>query len=257
MKRTLTLLIIVLGLLSCNNTSHDHSENKLSNKYGENVNQQPDNSITQSEILETDNSVIETPEKSVIYFSDSLYSKLKLHFEEISINSFQKYVKMYEPACALDSNGFIKGKGIIFSRYCKDICESYLTDQYSHATLMLPSGFDAGIMGLLFSPSCRQFIVYSSYDGPDFMNFYEDRAEIVGFTVTRDQGLNAIKPSFEYNTSDWSIDSIIWIDENNLALKLYNGNRNSESMNLKYSYFKTSLTAHRNYLNELLLDEGR
>lgn len=114
------------------------------------------------------NEIKKQPSKdSTAYFSDSLFTNLELELKEISKTVFQGYEENYKPSVSLDTTGFIKGKGLVFSQYCKDICESYLTDKNAGIKLVLPSSYDGGISGLLFSPACNQFIVYSSYDRPD------------------------------------------------------------------------------------------
>lgn len=179
---------------------------------------------------------------SVIYFDGNLYKDLDSELKEISNNKFKDYKKTYKTTCELDKNGFVSGKGLILDRYCKDICETYLIDKKKKNKLVLPADYDQGIIGLIISPSCNQFIVYSSYDGPDYSSYYEDRAEVFGFTISQGQGLKIIKPSFKFYTKDWSIEEVIWISENEIAFKTYEENRNAGNQdNLKYKYFKTSL----------------
>ena len=233
---------MALGLWSCN--TNDHSDNKSLDTLGSDVRKDTEKvtSIQEKQSRIT-NPEIETSKDSVDLISDSLFANLEFELKEISKYIFQGFEKNYKPTCALDSNGFIKGKELILSHYCKDICESYLTDKKNGLKIVLPSTYDAGIMGLLFSPSCNQFIVYSSYEGPDYINYYEYRAEIIGFTINQGQGLDAIKQSFVYNIKDWSIDNVTWIDENALALKLYDGERTGNKENLIYRYFKINLKA--------------
>jgi hypothetical protein len=236
-------LTLVLGLWSCNNKTNDHSGSKSLDILDTDMRQDSEKLTLQEKQSRINNSEIETSKDSAVFFSDSLFANLELELKEVSKNIFQGYEINYKPTCGLDSNGFIKGKGLILSHYCKDICESYLTDKKKGIKLVLPSNYDAGIMDLLFSPSCNQFLVYSSYDGPDYTNYYEYRAEIIGFTITQGQGFDAVKPSFKYYTKDWSIDHVMWVDENTLTLKLYNGERTGNGENSKYRYFKTNLKA--------------
>ncbi|MES2679414.1 MAG: hypothetical protein V4635_05990 [Bacteroidota bacterium] len=177
---------------------------------------------------------------SLIYFNDSHFADLGLVFKEISISQYKDCEKKNKRTCSIDTNGFVKGKGLILGHFCKDICESYLIDKKERIKLVLPCNYDQGIIGLEISPSCNQFIVYSSYDRPDYTEYYDYRAEIFGFTITQGQGFKIIKPSFKYYTKDWSIDKITWIDENTLALKLYDGERAGDGENLKFHYFKTN-----------------
>ena len=95
------------------------------------------------------------------------------------------------------------------------------------------------ILGMLFSPSCNKLVIYSSYDTPDYADFYTERANITCFSITTEQGLSSIKPLFQYDTKDWSIGNITWADDNTLALQLYNGISPDSDSDSKYRYFKT------------------
>jgi len=184
---------------------------------------------------------IESSKDSLVFFSDSLFRNLDSKLKVISKNTFQGYEKNYRPTCSLDSNGFMKDKGLVLGNYCKDICESYLLDKKERIKLILPSDYDQGIIGLDLSPSCNQFIVYSSYDRPNYKDYYEYRAEVFGFTISQGQGLQTIKPAFKFYTKDWSIEEVIWISDSEIALKTYQENRTTTNQNnLNYKYFKTS-----------------
>lgn len=106
---------------------------------------------------------------------------------------------------------------------------------------MIPSDYDQGILGLHMSPSCNQFLVYSSYDGPDYENYYEYRAEIIGFKITGAQGFKAIQPSFSYHTKNWSIEDVTWITDNTIAIKTYEGARSEAKDKRQFRCFKTQI----------------
>lgn len=105
----------------------------------------------------------------------------------------------------------------------------------------MPSDYDAGIQDMLFSPNCNQLIVCSSYDGPDYDNYYENRAEFYLFKIAGNQGLDSVKPYLRYSTKKWSIDDITWVDDNVIALKLYDEQRWGDGTGVNYKYFKASL----------------
>lgn len=180
---------------------------------------------------------------ALILHNDSLSGNPELNFTEISKNEFQSYKGKYKTNCVLDSGQFISGSGLYVIQDCKEICETYLAERNTNRKMLMPSTYDAGILKMLLSPSCNQLVVCSSYDGPDYGNYYEYRAEIFLFHVSTESGLKGITPALNYYTKDWSINDLIWIDENTIALELYNGTRRGDEENLKFRYFKSSLNA--------------
>lgn len=139
---------------------------------------------------------------SLIFYSDSLFIDLDINFTEISENDFQSCKQEYSPGCVLDSGHFISGSGLYVKHYCDEICETYLCERNTDRKMLIPSNFDGGISNILLSPACNQLIVYSSYDGPDYGDYYDYRAEIIIFNVTTGIGLKGISPSFQYITKD-------------------------------------------------------
>lgn len=166
-----------------------------------------------------------------------------LNLTEISKIEFQSYKGKYKTSCVLDSGQFISGSGLYVIHDCKEICETYLAERNTNRKMLMPSTYDAGILKMLLSPSCNQLLVCSSYDGPDYGNYYEYRAEIFLFNVATGIGLKGITPSLNYYSKDWSINDLTWLDENTIALELYNGTRTDNEENLKFRYFKSNLTA--------------
>jgi hypothetical protein len=166
---------------------------------------------------------------SSIYLYDSLFAELNSELKEIPTSKFSEYEKKYKTSCTKDSNGFIKGKGLIIEHACDEVCVSYLTDIKEKIKLILPSAYDRGIIDLVISPDCKRFIVYSSYDGPDYTNYYEYRAEIFGFTISQGQGIKTIQPAFKFFTKDFSIEKVTWINNTEIGLKTYEAGRNLKS----------------------------
>jgi hypothetical protein len=184
------------------------------------------------------------PVDSVLYFCDSLFTDLALDFKEISLGEYNDYVKRYRSSCSIDSNGFLNDKGLILDHSCEDICESYFIDENRSIKLLLPSSYDQGIMALKTSPSCNQFIVYSSYDGADYVNFCSHRAELYGFTLGPEQGIQAIKPAFKLLIKEWSIEEVVWINEKEIVLKAYKESRNLANQNkLNYTYLTSTIAS--------------
>lgn len=226
MKQTIYILTIAIGLLSCNKhikLVDKATISKSDSKLKENL----------SGALNKDYSLCH---------QDSIFYDLRFDAKEISKGKYKDYEKKLIRTCSIDTNGFVKGRGLILDRFCKDICELYLIDEKKKMKLMLPSNFDGGIKGLVVSPDCNQFFVYSSYDSADYTKYYENRAEVYGFAITQVQGIQTIKPTFKFYTKDWSIENVIWISNNEIALKVYEESRSAENQDkLDYKYFKSSI----------------
>lgn len=168
---------------------------------------------------------------------DTTYRNLKL--EQITQVKFDQSAASYFKAIKRDS--ILKKLNLTVVQDCRDICETYLEDRSNGNKKYLPSNFDGGILGLLFSKRGKKMAVYSSYDGPDYTNYYAYRAEIIIYDVTKKKGLSAIQFSFNYTTEEWSIDRLVWVNRHTLALKVYTCAKNKAETEDEYQYFKTDL----------------
>lgn len=137
-----------------------------------------------------------------------------------------------------DSIDPLSARGLTLNADCDEICESYLMDKKSKAKKLLPSNFDQGIINLLFSPPKNRFVIYSSYDGPDYTNYYFYRAEIIVFEAPQTEGLDEVQEQSQFHLYNWSIEDAVWLDQKTLALKLYSGSKNK---NGGYQYFKLKI----------------
>lgn len=135
---------------------------------------------------------------------------------------------------------FFKKRGLTLKSYCDQVCESYLIEDKTDKKLWLPASFDQGILGITFSPSKDYLMVFSSYDRPDYDNYYEYRADIFIYKITKSKGLELLDFYFNFYTKDWSIEDIVWIDNSSIALKIYEEGRFGNGENLRFKYFKTS-----------------
>lgn len=229
----------LIGLLSFQpkqvyNTVIASKNNPLTNNIANNAlrnNAEQENSTLEAATKHAyrSNKEISATQDSAIYLYDSLFADLNSELKEIPISKFSKYEKKYKISCTKDSTGFIKDKGFIIEHNCNEVCVSYLTDIKEKIKLILPSAYDRGIIELVISPNCKRFIVYSSYDGPDYTNYYEYRAEIFGFNIAPGQGINTIQPAFKFFTKDWSIEKVAWISNTEIGLKTYEEARNLKS----------------------------
>lgn len=182
-----------------------------------------------------------TVNDSLVFLEDTLFVDLELVFNEISKNEFQLYKRKYQIQCVLDSGHFISGSGLYVSHHCKEICETYLAERTTNRKMLMPSSYDAGVLTMFLSPTCHQLIICSSYDGPDYGNYYEHRAEIFVFTIKSGIGLQGIKPAFKYYSKDWSIEDLTCVNEKTIALKIYDETRCGDGTGVKYKYLKADL----------------
>ncbi len=165
--------------------------------------------------------------------------EIDLILTEISDKEFQKYLSEYKISCKIDSGKFVEGSGIYVRQFCDEICETYLYEYKTNQRTILPSDYDSGILGMLFSPSCNQFLVYSSYDGPDYDKYYDHRAELFIFSIAYGEGLNGIRQRLQYVSKSWSIENLVWVNEKSIALKVYEGEKNGENAINKYKFYLT------------------
>ena len=174
---------------------------------------------------------------SLIVFEDSLFNVLDSNFNKISLSEFQRYKNNYKLSCEIDSGHFIKGSGIQVIHTCNEVCDTYLKAVSSNKILLMPSGYDAGILAMSLSPGCNKLLVCSSYDGPDYANYYEDRAVLFIFNLTKENGFKRIQPAFKFFTKDWSIADIVWLNNKTIALKIYEEQHGGDGFDIHYKYF--------------------
>jgi len=169
---------------------------------------------------------------------DSLVMDLK--FTEISANDFMKSQLAYFEARQNPEVTF-ESLGLTVTSDCDEICEAYLVEKATGEKMWLPSNFDAGVADLLFSPLGKHLIVFSSYDGPDYGNFYDYRSEFYVYAVGKEKGLKALQLTGEYTSKDWSMEAIVWMNNQTIVLKVYEGPRSGSSAVGGYKYLKSVL----------------
>lgn len=174
---------------------------------------------------------------SLILFEDSLFVDIDSIFQEISLSEFQRCKNDYKLNCEIDSGHFIKGSGLNVIHVCDEVCDTYLEEKSTNKILLMPSGYDAGILSMSISPACKKLLVCSSYDGPDYANYYEDRAAIFVFKITKEFGLKGIQPACKFFTKDWSIADIVWVNNKTIALKIYEEQHEGDGIDVQFKYF--------------------
>ena len=172
---------------------------------------------------------------------DSLYKDLT--FDTISQQQFEKYVvtNIKNQQNYADNPTSFDKLGIREISNCDQICETYLQDTVTGKTMWIPSNYDQGVFGLSFSPKGSQFVVFSSYDGPIYEDYYDYRSEFFVFNILNGTGLDVIKLSFNYFSTEWSIDDLVWVNEHSLAVKIYTEARWGDGSHLNFIYLITEI----------------
>ena len=129
---------------------------------------------------------------------------------------------------------------------CKWVCVNYLLDNETDEKMMLPDTFDGGVSGLKISASQKQVLMYLSYDGANYADYYPHRAEIIFMQIGEGKGFHELTNPKICIITEWSIEEIVWIDEKSIALKVYD--KHEEVSNGRYyyhepvyQYFKTEI----------------
>lgn len=171
--------------------------------------------------------------------SEDKFEHPEWEFQEITQEAYKAYQKAY--FSRIQKVDPFKKAGLSLEHYCDEICESYLKDPLSQDSMYLPSNYDAGLLGIAHAISGNAFLLYSAYDGPDYGEYYDYRSEIIAYKMSGEEGLSAIKPWFSWTTGDWSIEELIWIDTDQIALKIYKEGRWGDGSELNFNYLKTRI----------------
>lgn len=163
------------------------------------------------------------------------------HLQKISSTAFMNVILHATERDQREPLDKLEQLGLYLDSECDEICETYLKEKKGKGEMLLPSDFDQGVMGMVFSPSGKYFVIYSSYDGPDYNSFYHYRAEIIVYPITEGTGLKTIGKPKEYHLYDWSIDELFWKDDNTISLKAYSGHKTIKGVDGGHTYFLLQL----------------
>ena len=228
MRSKLVFLILCIMLVACNRRANYKSDTLPVETLTESVHKNT-KSVSAAPVAKSIDTAIVVPKgQGIIIDMEPL-------LEEIEKATYDKCKRDYRTHCALDSSGFIRGMGLSVKSDCDEVCETFLIENKTGQKMDLPANFDAGLIGLLVSPSCKRFITYSSYDMPDYDKYYSNRALLTCYDITDDVGLKAIRLKQTYGLKQWSIAEVIWKDEQSVVLKMYDGNF---AELVEYKYFK-------------------
>jgi len=121
---------------------------------------------------------------------------------------------------------------------CKEVCSGCLLDNKTDEKIWLPDTFDGGVLGMEISASKTQLLMYLSHYGDDYAEIYSHRAEIIFMQIDEGKGFHKLtKPKICIITA-FSIEEIIWIDNNSIALKAYDKYTYHKPV---YQYFKAEI----------------
>ena len=120
-------------------------------------------------------------------------------------------------------------------------CDDILLDTVNSANMYVPSGFDQGVLGAIVSNDGKYFLAYSSYDGPDYEYAYSIRSTFSVFRISKNKGVLGLEPYALFESTDWSIDQMVWMDAESVGLKVYSCNYNENLGEEEYSYFRINL----------------
>jgi hypothetical protein len=121
--------------------------------------------------------------------------------------------------------------------YCSDFLIDYKTDERFY----LDAPFDAGIKGMQLSKNNTYLVVYSTYDGPDYDDYYSTRSSFTLYKIEKNKGLKGMTVYYSFDSTEWSIEELIWINKNTLALKVYTGERNGDTIDGSYLYYTVQI----------------
>lgn len=191
-------------------------------------------------ITSFDNSIDTTETYRIVEIDYSDFQEMELNLFGMTKEKFESYLSTeisdrYINDCSLGDLNLKSHSD------CDQVCETYLTEFDSNDRMYLPADYDAGILGASFSPDCKNLIVYSTYDGPDYHNYYENRAEFYVFKIVGTHGLRSLQPTFKFSMKDWSIKNLVWINNNEIGLKLYSESRFGDGSQLDFKYFKADI----------------
>jgi hypothetical protein len=227
-----SLFVLFLFFFSCSNSTEKNKEVVSIDSSKVNV-----DTVSNS----TPSKTFFTGDDSLVTYNDSLFKVWSPKWIRISAGDFNNYKSKLSSSCSLDSLNFISGTNLKIVHHCNEICEPYLAEVNSNRKFLLPCNYDGGVGGVVFSPDCNQVLVFSSYDGSDYVDYYEYRSEIYIFSLQNTTNLNGIKPALAFAEKRWSIEEVVWLNNHSVALKVFSNDRRGDGSNLKFQYLKAEV----------------
>ena len=261
-KTHIFIILLLISTISCKNVENEKS--KTATLKGNIIIEQKDENKTtaeKSQPISKSNLPDDFPEENVLVENKN---KLKIKFTKTdSINyfsfrqnysngikidttivnesgsSFSLIIKNEEKkfSCDIDYNncyyykGFLKPLNKYIITYCgTGYCRTYLLDKNTGTQNYLESPFDSECEIPSLSKNENKLIAFSSsvFDRESFIALYKKNIETKKIDF---------KKYDTFYTSDWRVKEIIWIDNNSIALKIYEkygGKSGNELINTRY-----------------------
>lgn len=261
-KSQVYIILLLLSTISCRNFEREKpkietlKDNSIIEKKNEPIttveNTQPISKSDISENVSEEQIIKENQNELKIEFTEidsTDYFNYKQNYSDgIKINStivheagssFTLAVKNADKkfSCDVDYNNCTYYKGFLnpLNKYVltscgKGYCGTYLLDKNTGVRSFLQSPFDSECEVPSLSKNENKLIAFSSsvFDRKSFIALYRKNI---------DSKKIDLKEYDSFHTSDWRIKEIIWIDNNSIALKVYEkygGKTGSELINVRY-----------------------
>ncbi len=101
------------------------------------------------------------------------------------------------------------------------IYETFYLDKDNGSSFTINSPYDNGNYSLYISPSKKLLVSTSSIDYQRFKDFYGARSVITIYDIEGIQSFKDIKKAFSYETGEWEISGLNWIDDKSFILEVY------------------------------------
>lgn len=259
MKKTqVHIILLLLTTISCRNVEQEKLKTVTPN---DSVVIEQNNNPT---VINKNTQAISSPEITEITEKQEIKenkNKLRIKFTEIDATKFLKYKQKYSNqiivdttivnkagsfftlnvaniekkfSCDIDYNncnyykGFFKPLNKYILTYCvTGFCGTYLLDKKTGNINNLQSPFDSECEAPSLSEDKSKLIVFASsvFDSDSFIALYKKE-------------LNTQKINFKtfdsFYTSKWRIKNLIWIDNNSIALKVFDNYQGKKLVNVRY-----------------------
>lgn len=214
------LSTLIIGLIGCNQVSDPEHRRQF-------VSETASSSVTARRIYSD----------SLRYVDDAAFADVRLK-RIISQKAFEMHKAKYSAGCILGTGQRSGERGLYLIRDCNEVCDTYIGEAATNKKLLLPSTFDVGVSTVLPSPDCKRLIVWSTYDMPDYGEFYGHRSELFSFTIDMEKGIDGVQPLAKHFSKRWSLGDVTWVDNKTLAVKVYS---NANPTNKDYKYYLVNL----------------
>jgi hypothetical protein len=101
------------------------------------------------------------------------------------------------------------------------IYETFYLDKDDGSFFRINSPYDNGNYNLFTSPSKKRLVSTSSIDYQRFQDFYGARSVITIYDIEGIQSFIDIKKAFSYETGEWEISGLNWIDDKSFIIEVY------------------------------------